>query len=349
MKTRVLPTLGLDKLKLISQACKKEHNSRNQKRLLVLRLIGQHEHTATEIAKIAEISRASVFNYLKVFLSEGLDGLLASNHKGSKPSLNRKMQENFKEQLESGHFTRAKDAQAWLKNKGVSLDLPAVYYWLGKVGGVLKVPRKTHAKKDVAKVEEFRNQLASKLNDLSISNKKVRIWVADEHRYGLLPVIRRCWGLKGVRIHAPYATRYQWGYLYEALEVDGDNSSEFFFAPSVNKEITQIFLEQISASDTEACHVIIWDGAGFHQKDGETGVPPNIRLIKLPPYSPELNPVEHLGDMIKDSVCNKLFDDLKTLEDKILKEINRFRNNADAVAGLIHDWLLNQVNFIEVI
>lgn len=46
----------------------------------------------------------------------------------------------------------------------------------------------------------------------------------DEQRYGPLPVICRCWGLRSVRVHDPYATNYKWGYLYEALEVDGGNS-----------------------------------------------------------------------------------------------------------------------------
>lgn len=48
----------------------------------------------------------------------------------------------------------------------------------------------------------------------------------DEHRYGLLPVIRRVWGRRGVRVHVPYATRYQWGYLHEAMEVNGANKLE---------------------------------------------------------------------------------------------------------------------------
>ena len=38
-------------------------------------------------------------------------------------------------------------------------------------------------------------------------NQRVRLWVLDEHRYVLLPVIRRCWALRGVRVHVPYATR----------------------------------------------------------------------------------------------------------------------------------------------
>jgi hypothetical protein len=40
-----------------------------------------------------------------------------------------------------------------------------------------------------------------------------------------LPVIRRIWGQRGVRVHAPYATKYRWGYLHEAMEVDGANAA----------------------------------------------------------------------------------------------------------------------------
>jgi hypothetical protein len=51
----------------------------------------------------------------------------------------------------------------------------------------------------------------------------VRIWFLDEHRYALLPVIRRVWARKGVRVDASYKTTYQWGFLHEALEVDGEH------------------------------------------------------------------------------------------------------------------------------
>ena len=39
--------------------------------------------------------------------------------------------------------------------------------------------------------------------------------------------------------------------------------------------------------------VLIWDGAGFHTGE-DVVVPSNVSLIQLPPYSPELNPVENL-------------------------------------------------------
>jgi uncharacterized protein YndB with AHSA1/START domain len=55
-----------------------------------------------------------------------------------------------------------------------------------------------------------------------------------------LPVIRRCWSLRGVRVHAPYATKYQWGYLHEAMEVDGDNRMELLLTPSVDQDSRRV-------------------------------------------------------------------------------------------------------------
>ncbi|HVY70629.1 MAG TPA: hypothetical protein VHH73_11925 [Verrucomicrobiae bacterium] len=72
----------------------------------------------------------------------------------------------------------------------------------------MKVPRKTHAKKDAAQAAEFQRTLCDRLRSLSVAGgKPVRIWVADEHRYGLIPVVRKCWTLRGERPTAPYQTR----------------------------------------------------------------------------------------------------------------------------------------------
>jgi len=43
---------------------------------------------------------------------------------------------------------------------------------------------------------------------------------------------------------------------------------------------------------------MVWDGAGFHTSRSLV-VPPNITLVKLPPYSPELNPIENLWHYLK--------------------------------------------------
>jgi len=126
--------------------------------------------------------------------------------------------------LKAGQWKRAKEIQQWLRQQHqVQLGLKGVYFWLGKLGGGLKVPRKAHAKQDTVKAAEFQQQLCNKLKDLNVAGcKPVRIWVADKHRYGLILVLRKCWTLRGERPSAPYQTKYEWGYLDSALEVDGE-------------------------------------------------------------------------------------------------------------------------------
>jgi hypothetical protein len=114
--------------------------------------------------------------------------------------------------LESGRWKRAKEIQHWLRERHtIRLKLAGVYYWLGKLGGVLKVPRKTHAQKDAVQAETFQQTLCEQLANLNVAGgRPVRLWVADEHRYGLIPVVRKCWTLRGVRPTVPYRTKYEW-------------------------------------------------------------------------------------------------------------------------------------------
>ncbi len=65
--------------------------------------------------------------------------------------------------------------------------------------------------------------------------------------------------------------------------------------PAANTEMLNLHLAEISTQAAEgAIAVLICDGAGWHQLGGELVVPKNIVLLHLPPYSPELNPMENV-------------------------------------------------------
>jgi transposase len=346
---RILRKLGEQIVADVATASAQPQPAWAQQRLVVLRLIAQHELSAAQIAEVVGISRATVFNYLDTAETQGVAALLQRGHSGGpEPTLAGEDHVAFVEQLRAGKFRRAKEAQAWIERRTKRrLALSSVYTLLGKAGGVLKVPRKTHAKKDAAKTEAFRQELPAKLAAATAeaAGRPVRLWVLDEHRYGLLPVIRRCWSLRGVRVHVPYATRYQWGYLHEAMEVDGENRMELLFTPAIDLDVHALFLAQLGQSDPTALHVVIQDQAGFHLQPGDARMPANVRVVPLPPYSPELNPVEKLGDLVKDAICNRLFQDLRTLENAILAELADLRQGGARVAQLIGEgWLPEKAN-----
>lgn len=81
----------------------------------------------------------------------------------------------------------------WLEQeRGIKMNIWGVYYWLKKLKAKLKVPRKTHAKQDPEEMEAFKQNIVDKLNEFEIpDNQRVRVWVEDEHRYGLISVVRR--------------------------------------------------------------------------------------------------------------------------------------------------------------
>ena len=74
--------------------------------------------------------------------------------------------------------------------------------------------------------------------------------------------------------------------------------------PSVNTEAMNEHLKEIGTQVTPGAHaVLVLDGAGWHQTGGELTVPDNITLLPLPPYAPELNPMENVWEYLR---ANKL-------------------------------------------
>ena len=344
---RTIPPLGETLVREIEEAWAKPQEDWARKRLLVVRLIAQHELTTAQIARAAGVSRKSIFNYRDRLEKGGVAELLRREWAGARtPTVRGAVAEEFIRRLEAGQFRQARDAQAWIeKRTRKKLSESGALKVLRRLGGKAKVPRKSHAKKDPAKAAEYKAMLPARLSEVvgSAPAQPVRIWVLDEHRYGLLPVIRRVWGRRGVRVHAPYATRYRWGYLHEALEVDGAHAVELLFTPAIDRDIHALFLKQIADSDPQALHVIIADQAGFHLPPNDARLPPNLRLLPLPPYSPELNPVERFGGLLKAAVANRLYPSLRKLEDHLAAAARPWSTPA-AVSSLIHTWLAEQTN-----
>lgn len=344
---RSLPQLGEKLVAEIEAEWTQPQEEWARRRLLVVRLIAQHELTVAQIMEVADVSRQTVFTYRDTLLAGGVSALLSRKRApGRVPTVRGAVAQEFLGRLEAGKFRQARDAQAWIKKRTrQQMSESAVRQLLRRVGGKLKAPRKSHTKKDPAKAKAFKAELPARLNAVVglAPTQPVRLWVLDEHRYGLLPVIRRVWGRRGVRVHAPYATRYKWGYLHEALEVDGKHACELLLTPAIDRDIHALFLKQIADSDPAALHVVIADQAGFHLPTDDARIPPNLRLLRLPPYCPELNPVERFGGLIKAAVANRLYLNLRKLEDHLIAAARPWSTPA-AVSSLIHDWLADKVN-----
>ncbi len=80
--------------------------------------------------------------------------------------------------------------------------------------------------------------------------------------------------------------------------------------PYANTEMMNLHLAEISTQVSKgAVAMLICDGAGWHQTGGALVVPDNIVLLHLPPYSPELNPMENVWDYLRQNkLCSLVWD-----------------------------------------
>ena len=120
--------------------------------------------------------------------------------------------------------------------------------------------------------------------------------------------------------------------------------AQFRFMPSVNLDFSRDFLSQIAARDAQAEHVVIWDQAGCHPRAGDAGLPERIHLLPLPPYSPELHPIEGLWDQVQDVTGNQRPASLDALETTLMAAVRPFWETPAKVLALIHHWLRAQAN-----
>ena len=102
-------------------------------------------------------------------------------------------------------------------------------------------------------------------------------------------------------------TRYQWAYLFGAV-CPGRRLGAGLVMPYANTEAMNKHLEEIAKAVAPGAHaVLVLDGAGWHGSQGLI-VPENITLLPLPPYSPELNPVENVWEYLrKNKLSNRLY------------------------------------------
>lgn len=168
---------------------------------------------------------------------------------------------------------------------------------------------------------------------------RVDIWFEDETRVGQQGSLTRIWAEKGTRPRIPRQQQFLYEYIFGAVCPQKEKAIGLVL-PYVCTESVQLLVNEIS-KETPQGHiaVIILDGAGFHHAN-ELKIPDNIRFLFLPPYSPELNPVEQIWQYLKDKfLANRVFDSLEDILDACCEAWNAFANNPSLIASLTtRDW-----------
>lgn len=126
-------------------------------------------------------------------------------------------------------------------------------------------------------------------------------------------------------------------YAYSAIAPQtGDCFS--MIAPYCNTETMNCFLNQLAKQYINYRIVLLLDKAGWHISKN-IRLPDNLLLMHLPPYSPELNPVELLWREVRRKYFhNKIFNSLDNVEDTLMNALAYYHNNTDDVKKLAHGY-----------
>jgi len=145
---------------------------------------------------------------------------------------------------------------------------------------------------------------------------QVERWATDEQRIGLKPLLRRVWAPRGQRPVARVRHRFAWRYVVGCVH-PASGRTVFHLATSVSSERFEVeraaFAQAVGACPRKHI-VLVLDRAGWHTST-RLRVPEHVHLLCLPPYSPELQPAEHLWPLTNAALINRHFASIEELED----------------------------------
>ncbi len=120
----------------------------------------------------------------------------------------------------------------------------------------------------------------------------------------------------GQRPSAPSSSKYEWSYVFASVHPE-TGTTHALILPVANTKAMQIYLDDFAASlPKDVIVLLLLDGATWHRSPSLI-VPGNLHLVFLPPYTPELNPAEHLWPRLREVTANQTFADIAALETRL--------------------------------
>ena len=167
-------------------------------------------------------------------------------------------------------------------------------------------------------------------------DKPIEIWFQDEARIGQKGTLTRIWARVGSRPRAPRDSRYEWAYLFGAVCPQRAVGAALVL-PYADSQAMNLHLREIGRAVAPGSHaVLVLDGAGWHTST-TLRLPGNVSLVCLPPYAPELNPVENVWKYLrKNNLALRVFDAYDAIVDACCTAWNTLLSAPNVLKSLTH-------------
>ena len=270
----------------------------------------------SEAARAQGVDTQTLRDWIVLYNDGGVEGLRRARRGGRRCRLSARQLEMVADWIDAGPEVGA-DVPSRFRLRDIVERIAAAFSVRYSLEGVRKLlrrlgfrhisPRPLHPKADLAAQEDFRwnfSQLAASAAGGAVT---IEIWFQDEARAGQQGMLSRVWARKGTRPRIPRDRHFGYCYLFSAACPQRKRAVGHVCSRANTDEMNRN-LGDISAAVELGSHaVVVLDGAGWH-KSKDLDIPSNLSLLHLPPYSPELNPMENVFEYLKfNHLANRVF------------------------------------------
>jgi transposase len=264
--------------------------------------------TIEKIADFLSISKKTIILWLNKYSLEGFSGLKNMLQKGRKRKLTESNVTELKETIKKSNIL---DNNKKYTNGRMILELiqkiffkkfsnSGLYNFIKRIGLRKLKPRPVHEKNNPELMKEWQENFPKKIGEIMKKNedKNLSIYFQDESRYGQMTISTGIWSLKGERPRYKNQASFLNSWIFGAIN---PNNGKYFglILPKLDGTNMQIFIDEFSKTVDKNEHVImVLDGSRAHTTKA-LNIPENITFHFLPPYSPQLNPIERLWGYLK--------------------------------------------------
>jgi len=264
---------------------------------------------AKDIAKDTGVSVATVHQLIPRYNRLGVaavetKGKGGRHHEYITVEEEKQLLEVFLERAKKGELVTIKQIkQAYEQKVGHKINEVTIYRLLKRHRWRKVMPRPYHPKANKQEQEDFKHNFPEKVKELEKTkdpedHRPTLLMVEDEGCFGRVNDLRRAWAPEHVRPQVPRQIVREYIYAYAAIAPETGKMS-CLLLPYANTEMMNLFLKQVSEDFSSYFILMQVDQAGWHDSE-DLRIPQNIRLIPQPTYSPELNPVEHIWDELRE-------------------------------------------------
>ncbi len=337
----------------LRDAARRCGNERQARRLRAIAMI-LDGHSREEAARSQGMDRQTLRDWVHRYNEAGSAGLRDRPGSGRKVMLDEEQMKIVTGWLEAGPEPEADGVVRWrvkdIAGKieahfGVKYSREGARRLLRRLGFRHLSPRPRHPKTETRKQEAFRSDFQTLVEEAAgpeRAERPLEIWFQDEARIGQKGMLSRVWARKGQRPRIVRDHRYGYVCLFAAVNA-ARKQAVGHVADRANTVSMNEHLERIGAAVLPGHHgVVVLDGAGWH-KSKELAIPENLTLVLLPPYSPELNPMENVIQFLKQNCfANRLFDDTDALRTTCEQAWDWLCKSPRRIASIGHrDWAVS--------